>query len=157
MAQVYVDTDGNVLQKAISTVNTVESGNLHSVTSNAVAGALGQWVTIYAEGDSFIKGCKMKWGTLLRFRFSGYFGNYRATQYIPNGYNLYTIPEGWRPVTHNPNRFLIAVDTTSIRMTCGININTNGNMNMYFEGNVPLYGGVDNVTGLFADILFLLQ
>lgn len=40
MAQVYVDTDGNVLQKAISTVNTVESGNLHSVTSNAVAGAL---------------------------------------------------------------------------------------------------------------------
>ena len=37
VAQVYVDTDGNVLQKAISTVNTVESGNMHSVTSNAVA------------------------------------------------------------------------------------------------------------------------
>jgi hypothetical protein len=37
VAQVYVDTDGNVLQKAISTVDTVESGNLHSVTSNAVA------------------------------------------------------------------------------------------------------------------------
>lgn len=35
--EVYVDTDGNVLQKTISTVNTVESGNLHSVTSNAVA------------------------------------------------------------------------------------------------------------------------
>ena len=40
VAQVYVDTDGNVLQKTISTVNAVESGNLHSVTSNAVAGAI---------------------------------------------------------------------------------------------------------------------
>ena len=132
---------------------------MQSVTSNAVARAFGNWVTIYDCGTGFIKGCRTPMGTFLRIRMSGAFGTFTSTQYLPNGYLLYVIPEGWRPSsTYSPNRFLIAVDTTSVRLPCNIDINgIDGGMRLYFEGNTPIGGGVDAVSGLYCDALLLLQ
>ena len=146
------------VETSLQPVNAVTSGDMHSVTSNAVASAFGVWTTIYDEGGngSCIKGCKMQWGTLLRIRFSGRFGNFQSTQYMGNGYLLYTLPEGWRPIYRDPNRCLIGVDTNSVRLPANIDIHSNGNVNIYFEGNTPVGGGVDNVGGLFGDVLLLL-
>ena len=132
---------------------------MQSVSSNAVARAFGEWITIYDDGvnGSCIKGCKTQCGTFLRIRFSGSMGNFNTVSYLPNGYLLYTLPEGWRPIHRDPNRILIAVDTTSVRLPCDIDIHPNGSMNMYFEGNTPIDGGVYNVTGLFCDVLILLD
>lgn len=131
---------------------------MYSVSSNAVAEAFGVWTTIYSNGSGFIKGCKMQWGKLLRIRMAGVFGNFTSQRYINNGFILYNVSAEWRPSsTYSPNRFLIAVDTTSVRLPCNVDLGSNGNMNLYFEGNTPLGGGVDNVTGLFCDILLLLQ
>lgn len=132
---------------------------MQSVSSNAVAKAIGEWETIYSNGGGFIKGCTMQWGKLLRIRMAGTFGNFTSQRRINNGFGLYTIPSTyWRPSSaYSPNRFLIAVDTTTVRLPCNIDLSSNGSMNMYFEGNTPLGGGVDNVAGLFCDVLLLLQ
>ena len=131
---------------------------MQSVTSNAVARAFGNWVTIYSSGTSFIKGCKTPMGTFLRIRMNGYFGNFQSAQNIPNSYLLYTFSTEWAQyITYAPNRFNIAVDTSSVRLSCGVDVHPNGNMLLYFQDNVPLAGTVSSVIGLYCDALLLLQ
>ena len=133
-------------------VDVVENGNMHAVTSNAVANALGEWEDVWRQdSDNYILGVKNSLGTWLRIRFSGLVkGN------ISNGTLLLVLPQEWRPVISSPNRCVIAVDTLTDRINAGLDIETDGEIRVYFSSNTPLQGTV-TVTGLFCDIFMNIQ
>lgn len=133
-------------------VDVVEDGNMHAVTSNAVANALGEWEVVWRQDSgNYILGVKNSLGTWLRIRFSGLRnGN------ISNGTLLFVLPQEWRPVISNPNRCVIGVDTPTGRIGAGLDIETDGDMRIYFYGNTPIHGAV-TVSGLYCDVFMNIQ
>lgn len=133
-------------------VDVVEDGNMHAVTSNAVANALGEWEDVWRQdSDNYILGVKNSLGTWLRIRFSGLRqGN------ISNGTSLLVLPQEWRPVISNPNRCVISVDALTDRKSAGLDIQKDGNIRIYFLSNTPFTGSV-TVTGLFCDLFMNIQ
>lgn len=128
----------------------IEVNNSKPVTSNAVYNAFGTWQRVLTiDSYSYVDGLITQNGKYLRIRFSGTWSGY-----IANGTTLFTLPEGWRPNT-NPNRCVIGVDTTTIRMNAGLDIQSDGKVNVYFQGNTPITGG-ETVSGLYCDVLILL-
>ena len=160
-----VDTveSGNMNPVTSNAVNnyktdTVASGNNLPVTSNAVAVAFGSWETVWRDptypNDSYILGLNTQVGKFLRIRFSGVInGN---SGYIENGRVIVILPSGWRPVINSPNRCIIGVDTPSIRMNAGLDIESSGNIKIYFQGNTAKSGG-ETVSGLFCDVFMNLR
>ena len=57
--------------------DTVQSGNMHAVTSNAVAVAFGEWENVFGNGD--IRGIETKNGKYLAFHFQGHSTSYGST------------------------------------------------------------------------------
>lgn len=134
--------------------NTVQAGSLNPVSGGAVASAIGDWETVWTDpnnSDNIIYGIKNKLGTWVRIRFSGAVNNFGGGNYINNGTIILTLPEGWRPILKSPNRCTIGVDTPQYRCNAGLDIASNGNVAIYFQGNTPLGGG-EYVTGLFCDV-----
>ena len=133
-------------------VDVVEDGNMHAVTSNAVANALGEWEVVWRQdSDNYILGVKNSLGTWLRIRFAGLRqGN------ISNGTSLLVLPQEWRPVISHPNRCIISADTLTERKNAGLDIEKDGNIRIYFLSNTPLTGSV-TVTGLFCDLFMNIQ
>lgn len=141
-----------VTSNAVVPVDEVTSGNMHCVTSNAIYRAFSGWEEVWKQDyNNFIEGIETPMGKFLRIRFSGLISGY-----ISNGTIIVTISNSkWKP-TISPNRLIIGVDTTSVRMDAGIDYDSNGNMVIYFQGNTPLTGG-ETVTGIFCDALLLLR
>ena len=141
--------EGNELSNP---VDVVQDGNMHAVTSNAVANALGEWEEVWRQdSDSYILGVKNSLGTWLRIRFSGFkSGN------INNGDTLLVLPQEWRPVISAPNRFITGVETPTNRMNAGLDIEANGGIRIYFQDNTPINGAVA-VTGLFCDVFMNIR
>ena len=133
-------------------VDVVEDGNMHAVTSNAVANALGEWEYVWRQdSDNYILGVKNSLGTWLRIRFSGLMkGN------ISNGTLLLVLPQEWRPVISDPNRCTIGADTSTGRISAGLDIETDGDIRVYFQCNTPLHGAV-TITGLYCDVFMNIQ
>lgn len=134
-------------------VDVVQDGNMHAVTSNAVANALGKWEEVWRQdSDNYILGVKNSLGTWLRIRLSGFIkGN------ISNGDSILVIPQEWSPVISNPNRFEIGVDTSSgTRISGSLDIETNGNMRIFFRSSTPLQATVA-VAGIYCDVFMNIQ
>ena len=73
-------------------VDVVESGNLHAVTSNAVAEAFGVWEQLFISSTvAVIRGLETKNGKYLSFYFNGLSTTHGAT--------ITTLAEKWRPKT----------------------------------------------------------
>jgi hypothetical protein len=126
---------------------------MQSVTSNAVYNAIGQWETVAVlgnNGTSFIKGLSTPNGKYLYIRLNGLSGGT-----YNNGDVLFTIPDGWRPV-NDPTRCIVLVDTVTDRITAGLDIHTNGNVNVYFHGHTPFYGQSVTVSGFYGDIFLFI-
>ena len=135
--------EGNELSNP---VDVVQDGNMHAVTSNAVANALGEWEEVWRQdSDNYILGVKNSLGTWLRIRFSGF-----ITGNISNGATILVLPQEWRPVISNPNRFLIGAETASTRITAELDIEIDGEIKIYFQGNTPTQGAV-TLTGIYCD------
>lgn len=127
-------------------VDVVQDGNMHAVTSNAVADALGKWEEVWRQdSDNYILGVKNFLGTWLRIRLSRFIGGK-----IDNGAVLLVLPQEWRPVLQSPIRCQIAVDTLTGRIGAALDIEKEGDVKIYFHGNTPIQGSV-NVTGIFCD------
>ena len=141
--------EGNELSNP---VDVVQDGNMHAVTSNAVANALGEWKEVWRQdSDNYILGVKNSLGTWLRIRFSGFIkGN------ISNGATILVLPQEWRPVISNPNRCITGVDTSTSRITAGLDIETDGEIRIYFHGNHPLDATL-TITGIFCDVFMNIQ
>ena len=141
--------EGNELSNP---VDVVQDGNMHAVTSNAVANALGKWEEVWRQdSNNYILGVKNSLGTWLRIRFSGFIkGNFSS------GTAILVLPQEWRPVISNPNRCLISVDTTTSRIIAGLDIETNGNMRIFFNSNSPLDATM-TVTGIYCDVFMNIQ
>jgi hypothetical protein len=139
---------------ALQPVDTVTSGNMHSVTSNAVFNAVGQWEEILYLGDyggrNYVQGISTSNGKYIRLRLVG----------LENGshYNsqlLFTLPEGWRP-TADSVRVTIAVDTNVDRIMAGFDIHANGEVKVYFNSHTPLTGQIVDVSGFYSDAIIPL-
>lgn len=141
--------EGNELSNP---VDVVQDGNMHAVTSNAVANALGKWEEVWREdSNSYILGVKNSLGTWLRIRFSGFIsGN------ISNGHTLLVLPQEWSPVISSPNRLVIGVDTPTARINAILDISANGEIKIYFTSNTPTEGTV-TVTGIFCDVFMNIR
>ncbi|MBQ5849730.1 MAG: hypothetical protein IIW54_02780 [Lachnospiraceae bacterium] len=113
----------------------------------------GQWETVANlgnNGTSFIKGLSTPNGKYLYIRLNGLSGGT-----YNNGDILFTVPEGWRP-SLDPTRCIVAIDTTTDRITAGLDINSNGSASVYFHGHTPLYGQSVVVSGFYSDILLFI-
>lgn len=110
----------------------------------------GTWQRVLTiDSNSYINGLITQNGKYLRIRLAGTWNGY-----FSNGTTIFTLPVGWRP-TANPNRCIIGVDTPSVRMNAGLDIGSDGNVKIYFQGNTPRGGG-ETIIGLFADALINL-
>ena len=133
-------------------VDVVESGNMHAVTSNAVANALGKWEVVWRyDSNNYILGVKNSLGTWLRIRLSGFISGE-----ISNGDSLFVLPQGWRPVISNPNRCIIAIDTETTRMNAGLDIGVDGSIKIFLLDNTPKNDKV-TVTGIYCDVFMNIQ
>ena len=142
----------NNILEACAPVNVVQDGNMHAVTSNAVANALGEWEEVWRQdSDNYILGVKNSLGTWLRIRFAGFIqGN------IINGAPILVLPQEWRPVISNPNRCMIGVDTPTTRIGGGLDIETDGEIRVYFHGDTSVDATV-TVTGIYCDVFMNIQ
>ena len=141
--------EGNELSNP---VDVVQNGNMHAVTSNAVANALGEWEEVWRQdSNNYILGVKNSLGTWLRIRFSGF-----ITGNISNGATILVLPQEWRPVISNPNRCIIEVDTLSTQMNALCELHTNGDINIFFSSNTPIDATV-TVTGIYCDVFMNIR
>ena len=133
-------------------VDVVQDGNMHAVTSNAVANALGEWEEVWRQdSDNYILGVKNSLGTWLRIRFSGFIkGDFSS------GDSILVIPQEWSPVISDKNRCIIAIQTLETRITASLDIEKNGNMRIYFSSNTPINATV-TVDGIYCDIFMNIQ
>ena len=152
-----LDTQGKLPTKYIpnnvlEVSDVVEDGNMHAVTSNAVANALGEWEEVWRQdSNNYILGVKNSLGTWLRIRFSGFIkGDFSS------GDTMLVLPQEWRPVISNPNRCVIAADTLTTRIVAGLDLEANGNIKIYFNSNSPLNATV-TVAGIYCDIFMNIQ
>ena len=126
-------------------VDVVQSGNLHAITSNAVAEAFGEWV-LFENITSGASVCKIYGKETLKekyihIHFEAFLNN--TTYSIGNAITV--IPEKWRP--SETRRAVIACDLPNGRVGTGIDVYTNGSISLYpqiinqYTGNVALGGG----------------
>ena len=141
--------EGNELSNP---VDVVQDGNMHAVTSNAVANALGEWKEVWRhDSDNYVLGVKNSLGTWLRIRLSGFIKGD-----ISNGATLFVLPQEWRPVISNPNRCVIGADTLSTRINAALDIETDGEIRIYFSSNTPMQDTV-TVIGIYCDVFMNIQ
>ena len=128
-------------------VDVVEEGNLHAVTSNAVAEAIGEWETIWSSGNSSIKGLETKNGKYLSFNIQGDFSGTRG-----EGSLLLTISETkWKPST--TVRFCImALIGQVLRSYCNLDYNTDGTLKFY-----PPTSESVSVSGLYGNGIIKIE
>jgi hypothetical protein len=113
----------------------------------------GQWETVAIlgnNGTSFAKGLSTPNGKYLYLRLSGLSsGTYN------NGDVLFTLPEGWRP-NQDPTRVIIGIDTSTDRISAGLDIHSYGAVNVYFQGHTPFSGQSVTVSGFYGDIFLFI-
>lgn len=140
--------EGNELSNP---VDVVQDGNMHAVTSNAVADALGKWEEVWRyDSDNYILGVKNSLGTWLRIRFSVF-----RTGNFSNGDVLLVLPQEWCGTS--TNRLIVGVETSSVRMNAGLDIESNGNIRIYFQDNTPMMSSVLELTGIYCDVFMNIR
>jgi hypothetical protein len=136
------------LQDAVTELQPVDEvtvGNMQSVTSNAVAEAIGTPQLVYTSSTLTMIGIKNKTGTYLNFHFNQY-KNGITINYVTT--SLFVVPEGWRPA--ETVRFHVHIDSASDRIALGVDIATNGNAICYPLSKGMLTGSVDS-QGIYGD------
>lgn len=106
-------------------VDTVESGNMNAVTSNAVAEALGQWETLVSDNRSYIiRGIETNTGVYLQGHFQGFVSSTSLT----------ALPAKYRPLL--TTRFYYYISQTGTIYFA--NINSDGTIT--FPQGGTIYG-----------------
>ena len=113
---------------------------MHSVTSNAVAGALGTWETLLNVTGAVVMGLVQNGVKYLYFHFEGY-------KVTSSGDILFTLPSNFR-TTKEAQRIYFFYDYPSTKFSFG-NILTNGQVLLYGAGN---FGN----TAIYGDSFLLL-
>ena len=130
---VGIEDTGNELAHP---VDAVEAGNLHAVTSNAVAEAIGEWETLYEDHSGStgicIEGREAKDGKYLSMHLQAYNGNMTLSNVIPVKYRPAEI-----------TRIIFTQSVNSAIITAFANIDSNGTVYIARDGNYatdPVYG-----------------
>ena len=138
--------EGDYVKKA-DVVDTVTSGNMNPVTSNAVAGAVGTWETLWSSGNSSIKGINSMSGKFLAFCFQGAFSGSHVV-----GDTLLTITNNnWKPtITNRVITMVLKGDGT--RQFCNLDYNTDGTLNFYAPTDATV-----TINGMYGNYLIKLE
>ena len=138
-------------------VDQVALNNLHSVTSNAVAQAFGAWQTVLTFDPNNYVECKQMYNDkILHFHFSGY-----TIQGLIIGTFIGTIPADYRPA--DTVRFLIDVDLynaegyQSGRIPLNVDYRTDGNLYLYPIIQNQATGQLSGSVRLFGDGYIILH
>ena len=124
----------------LAPVDEVTIGNMHSVTSGAVAGALGTWEILLNVTGAVVMGLVQNGVKYLYFHFDGY-------KVTSSGDRLFTLPSNFR-TTQEAQRFYFFYDYPSTKFSFG-NILPNGQVLLYGAGN---FGN----TEIYGDFFLLL-
>lgn len=129
--------DGQIT--ALQPVDTVTSGNMHSVTSNAVFNAIGQWEELYTDGSTIsISGMITNNGAYLKIWMQNYL--------LPSsGYPILQLPAKYNnAMTHWVSRLYYFQNNNSAENPYDwrfANIDKNsGVINLYGTANLYCYG-----------------
>ena len=139
------DIDTSEFVKKSEITDEVALDNMQSVTSNAVAEAIGTPQLVYNTSTLTMIGIKNKTGTYLNFHFNKH-KNGVTINYVTT--SLFVVPEGWRPT--ESVRFHVHIDTASDRIALGVDIATNGNAICYPLSKGMLTGSVAS-QGIYGD------
>ena len=107
-------------------VNVVENGNLHAVSSNAVAEAIGTWETVWNDNSSIVQGIETKNGNYLFFNIAGFSGTLTEGQVLAT----ITTESKWKP-TRTIRFSVIGYQTNNTRESFNVEYATDGKLYFY--------------------------